>query len=571
MAVTDFTFDTPQTVYYPSLVVNLQLRFDEGATLLPGVTSVEQLALNTGSVVAKSQPVITAPTSQDNLSKILGIVPKACVVELPGYRQAGTFAIDMEFRDLPLDPRIIRAMSVAIHLGAIPARDWGSGMSAVPNPFLQEGKRKSILTTNASNLLLAGLTDIIVVDHSTSGAFIHMEGRDFRGILLDTPVSSKTLEKVDLTQNIKAVVENIVNKLHPQGNGIQVEVNSQEWGGVVPSPATTSDVTRMQLDAAGKNIRACARGDANKMNFWDLITLYCFMVGAVPYFVGSKLRLRRSKSLFDARTADDPNAAFDPANPTPFVNGRQRAVKPPVVQKPEQYGYRRLVYGKDIYQLKFERKLGGVKVPVVECVSYDMASTQRGINPSTGEPYGLLKAQFPPKTQAAALVTNVAPGGGAPSTDVLRITVPGVKDQKKLLDIATNLYHEIGRQEMGGSIKTKNLTSFGGTGQDPDLLHLLPGDAVEVRVDASGLGVFPPPVSELTGADGRSFEEEVKAVKERVGDEALARVLVASNRGEIAQLQRTFRVANVHYDWSSTSGVAISFDFQNFLEARYGV
>lgn len=575
MSSTAFSFETPQTVFYPSLVVNLQLRFDEGLTLIPGAVSARDLSdpnFVGPPAPPTTQPVVLAPTSKDNLSQIIGLIPKTCTVELPGYRQAGTFTVDLEFRDLPLDPRVIRALAVAIHLGSVPASDWGSSMTSLPDVTQLAGKRRSIITTKPSNLVLSGLADEVVVTHSDSGAFVHIEGRDLRGILLDTSIDSLILDGFHPeAQTIQQVVQYILSK-HPQGLGIVVELNNLEWpGGLPPIPSSLTDVTRANLSALGAQVRAFARGDANKMSFWDLITYYCFLVGGVPYFVGSKLRIRRAKSLFDVRAADDPSKAFDPANPTPFVNGRPRVVKPPVAQKPEQFGYRRLVYGKDIRQLKFERKLGGVKVPVVECVSYDMGLPQKGINPLTGEPYGLLKAQFPPLIQKGARVTSIAPGGGAPQTSVLRISVPGIKNLKKLKQLAEELYHEIGRQEMGGSIETRNLTSFGGTNQDPDLLNLRPGDAIELRVDASSFGVFPPPVSELTNADGRSFEAQVKAVRERIGDENLARVLVAVNRGEVAQLQRTFRVANVRFDWGVSGGIGIAFDFQNFLEARYAV
>ncbi len=563
--------DFPQTVFYPSMVANLQLRFDEGLSLVAGAQAAEDLAGGDAQPSAAAQgdtsdqPVITS-SGADNLTQIIGIVPRNATVELPGYRQAGTFSLELEFRDLPLDPRVIRAMAVAMHLDAVPAGDFAEGMTTTPafgDGSAESGTRRaSIIETNEDNILIAGLADTITVDHGSSAALVHIQGRDFRGILLDTPVSPKTLASIDLSRPIDRVVEHIVRDLHPQGGGIKVRTNQTEWpDNLIPAPLTVDDATRVNLDSFGNNLRASAKGEAQNVTFWDLITSYCFLVGGVPHFVGNTLRIRPARTLFDARKQED---TFDPAVGTPFADGQPRNVSPPQARSAEQYAYRRLVFGRDIETLKFERKLTGVKVPVIEVVSYDTSGDTRGEG-------RLLKAQFPPSNEKAARTTSVPPSGKSPETSVIRVNAPGIKNKDRLLEIAKDLYQEIGRQEMGGSAETKNLTSFGGNNDDPDLVRLRPGDPVEFRVDASGLGVFPPPINELTNEEGRSFEEQVEAVKQRVGDENLARVLVAANRGEVADLQRTFRVANVSYSWSKDSGIAIAFDFQNFVEARYAV
>lgn len=554
----------PQTVFYPSMVVNLQLRFDEGLTLISGATTPESLAGANSLPVQSAQPVKPSVLAKgrDNLTQIIGIVPKVCGVDLPGYRQAATFSLVMSYRDLPLDPRVIRAIGVAIHLDAVPAGEWGDGMVQSPDLRQPSGRRSSIITTSEDNLLFAGLVDNLNVDYSTQA--ITMDGRDLRGMLLDTPISAATLQSIDLNQSIDKVVSHIVQDLHPQGAGIEVVVQASEWpNGVIPSPATFDDITRVNLDATGSQLKAAAKGEAEKVNFWDLITQYSFMVGGVPYFAGSKLRIRPARNLYDARRQDD-ERTFDARAGTPFKNGAQRSVRPPLVSEPETFGFRRFVIGKDVQSLNFERKLTGVTVPVIECVSVDTSSKERGKDK-------LLKVQWPSAENAEARTTKVGVGGVTPSTDILRINVPGIKNKDRLLEIAQDLFQEIGRQEMGGKLETKNLASFGGSNQDPDTLRLRPGDAVELRVDATGQQSFPPPISEVTNLEEKSFEGAVKAVQARVGDENLARVLVAVNRGQVAELQRQFRVGNVRFDWNSDSGVGIAFDFQNYLEARYTV
>lgn len=540
--------------YYPSLVLNLQIRFEEGLEGLPSTpVSAKELADKGGAGASTSkEPVILKP-GKDNLSQLLGIVPKSCAVELPGYRQAGTFSFELDFRDLPLDPRVIRAMGVAIHLDTVTAKDWAAGIEEKP-----EGRRKSILQATPENVLLVGTADSIDAEYNDRGMTVRVEGRDLRGIMLDTAVPSEMLAKIDLKKPIDQVVKQIVNDLMPMGQGIQVQVLADEWpGGTIPAPFVEGDATRIMMSADGQKARANAKGDANQLKFWDLITQYCFVVGAIPYFQGSILRVRPSRSLYDAARQEK---AFDPAIPTPFKDRMKREVKSPLVDKSEKFAYRRLVFGRDIQTLKFERKLGGVKTPTILCVSVDTSSSERGVG-------RLIEGQWPEEGNVTA--TSVGASGDGAQVEVMRIPVPGVKSADRLKEIARDLFQEVGRQELGGSCTSKDLSSFGGGNDDADLVKLRPGDPIEFRVVASDFRSFPPPISELTEHQGRSSEEEVKALTDRLGDENLARVLVQSARGEIAQLQRTFRVANVKFDWNKDSGVGVAFDFQNYVEARH--
>jgi len=558
----------PQLTYYPSMVVNLQIRLDEGRDVIGDPKTAEDLAASGGRIVppVEQGPEVLAGGDSDDLSHVLGIVPRSASVELPGYRQAGKFSLELEYRDLPLDPRVIRAVGVAIHLDAVMAGNFAAGMvesRAFGDSGFENGTRRaSVADTTVDNIVLSGLADNVHVSHDRSGSRLRLDGRDLRGIMLDLPISQETLKQLDVKKTIDEVVRQIVQDLHPQGAKIEVVVKPSEWpGGRVPAPSKSDDVTRINLNALGDAVRPNAKGEVQKLSFWDLVTSYCFLVGAVPYFVGSKIFVRPARNLFDRRTNE---VAFDPNFPTPFKNGKRREVGKPLVNKRERFAFRRLVFGRDIMSYSLERKLAGFKVPVVEATSYDTSGEVRGKD-------RLIRVQFPPKEEKAATTTNVGPGGKAPATNAVRISVPGVRNKTKLLEIAKDVYEEIGRQEIGGSVETRNLASFGGDNQDPDLLKLRPGDPIEFRVDGSGLGTFPPPIAELTNEEARSREEQVKEVKARVGDEKLARALVAANRGETNDLQKIFRVANVRFDWDHASGLAIAFDFQNFVEARYAL
>ena len=94
---------------------------------------------------------------------------------------------------------------------------------------------------------------------------------------------------------------------------------------------------------------------------------------------------------------------------------------------------------------------------------------------------------------------------------------------------------------------------------------------MEFAVDTRPLGSVMPLASSVVDFSRDAFEAQVAKVKALLGDENLARVIVATARGQIQELQRFFRVSTVHFAWSTEDGVSIDFDYQNFIEARADV
>jgi hypothetical protein len=126
----------------------------------------------------------------------------------------------------------------------------------------------------------------------------------------------------------------------------------------------------------------------------------------------------------------------------------------------------------------------------------------------------------------------------------------------------------MGRGEIGGKADTRNLASFGGSNADPDLCRLDVGDGIELLTDTRSVRSGAPLTSTLTEHDRKSFSEAVADIHSRIGDENLSRVIVATARGQVNELQRFFRVKTVKQKWDKSSGIEISFDFENYFVVR---
>lgn len=571
--------------YYPSCIVNFRIRFDENLTVDPGTfpsTTVDDaLPRPIGAPESQGGPALVNYSASGNASHVFGRIPIRAHIELPAYRDAGKFNLTFNFNDLPIDPRTVRSLGVTIYMDTVDGSSFADAIGRVPdsmgggsNSMMRPGSRQSILTPSLDNCVLQGSADNWQVTHTATGSTVTIEGRDLRGSLLDSPITPDMLADCPLELPIDQVVQWIISK-HPFGDLMDVDSSdASEWpNGRIPSPATVDGITsiapRVKRGQNGKFLRtANTSADANALNFWDIITRYCGLVGAVPYFAGPVLRIKPARGLYDQQMAGSVGSRV----PTPFTGGVARNVGETTPLR-----YRRMVFGRNVEEMSIERKMGGRTPSIIEVVSLDTSSEDRGAqklltarwpiadpSPTTGASAPLVKSG------KQAKVSKVAPSGSAGVEDVTRISVPGITDPVRLQQLAQDLFEEIGRGELGGNVRTKSLASFGAGNEDPDLLHLRPGDAVALLVDASNMrnGSGVSPLNDLTREDTGAL---TLRLTKQLGDANLARVIVATLRGAVTQFQNTFRVANVVFDWDVKSGVAIAFDFANYIVPRNAV
>ena len=183
-----------------------------------------------------------------------------------------------------------------------------------------------------------------------------------------------------------------------------------------------------------------------------------------------------------------------------------------------------------------------------------------------------------------AATTHVGPSGRDPHEELLTIRVDGVTDHAQLVQIAKSLYEEIGRNEIDGTVESKHTTSFSNTDANiANVLKLRPGRTVELVVDSTrfsgatynGNGTNRPTIeATLSQTVSLPIEQAIARVREYIRDEQLARVIVATYRGQIMGMLRYFRVANARFDWTASqteAGITTNIDFQNYFLPRLDI
>ena len=234
-------------------------------------------------------------------------------------------------------------------------------------------------------------------------------------------------------------------------------------------------------------------------------------------------------------------------------------------------GVRQLIYGHNVSEITFDRKLQGPDRPkVIEVVALDTSGEARG-------QAKLLRAYWP-KDLAKQLkklhATKESPSGQLGEDEVQRIPVQGVRSQEQLEQIAQAIFETTARFEVEGTFSTPDLSSYTREdgNEDPDMLRLQVGDPLEISVATEKLGARAssdsPIASDLTALQGLNFDEAVDAVAQQVGDLNFARAVVAISRGLVVETESTYRCSEVEIDWSLDK-TTVKGKFHNYIEARY--
>ncbi len=444
-------------------------------------------------------------------------------VERASFRTGDKASFTLNYFDAPFDPRLMRAAGVEVLIGVMSAEEHDAGMHGLVR---DDGSRHSVVE-DAPGLQAAtrfvGFIEKWNVSFGDDGARIEASATDLMSIMRDTqlPPDFEIDHDVPLDEGITALLQ-----AFPALRGIVVTYGKagQEQPGPIPASAAAR---RKKVVKKGKKR---VRRNAENTTIWDHITDVCIGAGAVPVVVGVGLRIEPARTLF----GDAPQVP-------------------------------KMVWGRNLTSLSFERQMGGFQNPTVEVRCYD-PDTRKTYAARYPDPTGfgvaiLGERPFPPIPKRANRVT---PSGKNPEQTTHVMTVSGI-GPSQLETVAGGIFEETARQELEGSFQTDDPSTFGVPFEIADLLDLHAGDPIAIEIDQRGQGEIADVVSQLQGM----------TVPERIGhlmDVGFRqRVAVAyAVLVDQANLQTIFRVTGVRLKLSSEDGLNVDVDFHNYITLRDG-
>lgn len=476
-------------------------------------------------------------SSPDTRFSRSGITPMRISVERNGFRFADTATITINWKDVPFDPRIVRAAGVELVMGAVASADFAAGYEGLKLP---SGLPASGLNTDPGQKLGGSYTNFVGwvddwgLKHGDKADTVTLECRDYTALFLDTPMTPG--DGIDLNKPFIEGIQEFIDQ-YPVVAGMPVIFGDVGEDPRADLPAPGINIPPQNKARKGKKAKR-KRSGSQKMSLWDHITDVTVAFGFVPIVRGYQLR------IIDPRT-------------------RMGALDTPAP--------RRMIFGRNLESLDFDRKLGGNKVPVVEVRAFD--PTIKRVRwarwpTSSGESSSGIggKDNRPAKSFANAPTPSGAVVDENVSIFTLDRSILGVGSLERL---ARQMFEQIGRQEIEGNFATKEISSWNLNAdrafpvKDADLLDLRSGDPVELLVaprDPRFPEETPNSSSSLAQLARRTREDYL--VKQGFSQDTAQNF---ARLQEAAAFQTVFRANNVRIEMDHDTGMSLQVDFINYI------
>lgn len=433
------------------------------------------------------------------------VLARRFTVNINDYTQADTFDAEIDYKEFPFDPRAIRACGVTISV-----QDMKSIYET--NISLKEIK------PNKENTIFEGFADEESITFDDTKRVVRLEGRDLTAILIDR----KYLESkpIVLSTPLDAVFRLLLSDLK-EFNKIKIENRS---GGELPT------IAKFYPDF---NPLSGSKNTKKDETYWEIIQDLVSRAGLIAFMELDKLVISKPRALYDEKQA---------------------------IQ---------FIYGKNIKDLNFKRKLGRKK---------NFNIVVRSLAPESKE-NPVLKAEIPldatdswsisigvPKKQVN--IPTINPDGSkgdekaAPNISFL---IPDVYSQDKLIEIGQEIYEELGRQQIEGSFETREMESSDGDKHCFNLLKLRNGTPLKIQIDQGDLNGITKVIDPKATDDRKkkSIENTKKFLINRGYKEQIASVLAETLNNQ--RLDSPLYTKSVKFTLDAESGFKINVDFINII------
>ena len=184
--------------WFPACKVRLQVRLEDNSRgiypppLTPTQPDAGPEAFGPGSPDG-------LPPAGDFLVINQDIVPRSCTVEINNYRMADTCKLEIDLARLPIDPRLIRAVSVQVFGGVLAAEDFAAanGSRGAPGILIPDLPDSRTAVPDSfggfTNELFRGFADKHAIMMSATEATVSFDCRDLTGELLDAEIPPNML------------------------------------------------------------------------------------------------------------------------------------------------------------------------------------------------------------------------------------------------------------------------------------------------------------------------------------------------------------------------------------------
>lgn len=482
------------------------------------------------------------------------------VVNRNDYKTADTFTAEVDYKSFPFDPRTIRACGVVIYMQDMGKNYNDDGSLAI----IQPGAETAIDPT-ISNAVFIGFVDEDEIIFDDLGRKVMFTGRDCTALLIDqkytsvkavphspdplatkgAKITSKVVGPFFPNQPLNIAIQNLLSTF-PATQSIRVYASP----GVVMPIMSTYDPAFGNKLAGGMNT-----GGGKRESYWDIIQDLAGRAGLICYMgISSTADGQIAPTIFLV-TPKDQGLDIN------LLTGQTNT---------ETLDDIKIIYGQNVKNLKFKRKIGRMKNFNIQVISRNQKEVISAKIPEEATIAWLNKYDFPLTDGhgTPALVPKLRPDGTIDDTSnqyapYITFPYPKIGSKAALIQIAQTLYEQYSLQQLEGEFTTWEMLGRGTTKDSNlndkysytayDLTQIKKGQTICIEMaspDIAAISRFP------------SNLDRVYYLTERGYDPNLA-ILIATT---IQPMSARFQIKSYRMHIGQDTGWELTVEFYNLID-----
>ena len=484
-------------VFYPQAALTLRIVWEDFGISEPIV----------GANTVLSDEGLKQAQLEQKLNKIyrFPVLAKNVRVNINDYTKADTFDATIDYKNFPFDPRVIRALGVTVHI-----EDRGQ--------IFQVNNQLDLLKPSVENTVFQGFADTENISMDETDRTVRIEGRDFTALLIDRqyfggPIAhTKPIDKV-LEELLAQLPELAFNPSNPDAR--QGLILDNRTGAALP--------TLSQL-YGGKQPEQEKKNQKRKQSYWDVIQKIISLSGLIAYIELDRLVITKPRNLYN-------------------LEGKEKL----------------FIFGKNVTNLDFKRKIGrqkGFNVRVLSVNIEDKALIDVKIPEDATQDF---VQRLGIKKERIKLPTVKADGTKAENQEskpapFFTFRIADLKDRDQAVAMGEEIFEEISRQELEGSLTTNEMTLCETDGKTIfDATKFRNGTPITIEIDQG----------DMRDLDMTASKAQIKKfLIKRCYEPAVAEALAAS----LKKINTPFYTRSVELVVDQEQGFALEVDFINYID-----
>lgn len=352
----------------------------------------------------------------DQTSKIVCLA-KRVTVAINDYTEADTFTCEFDYQNFPFDPRCIRSLGITIHMDDRKKTFKGNSLNTIEalsvSPLKEEDKPDS---EKKSNIIFMGFADEESLSFDESDRIVSIEGRDYTSILIDAPWPRKVLDPV---KRVDALISEMLKALPAAKDIIVLNKTGDNL------PILKSYAPQLSNLSGNKNAK-------KNMSYWDMIKKLVSEAGLITYIELDSLVINKPRNLYKGT---------------------------------KSYSF---IYGKNLQSLDFSRKLGrqkGINILVRAINTANKTDPVMKVEIPKEASKEWIKEMNLPKNKFGTYAQTIEKmdKDGKVTEEIaplLPFNLTKIDNVNQLRTNGETIWEEIGRQQIEGSLKTKDMRQF---------------------------------------------------------------------------------------------------------------